>query len=366
MGSGKFNYRKINMRELTINGILYSNEELLQHCTNQLLSSDFQWERDVYSFILEWFGSNESVLAKTSGSTGEPKVIRLSKDRMKNSAQLTGEYFKFEEGQTALLCLSTNFIAGKMMVVRAFLWRLNLILVAPNGHPMNSLQTNIDFAAMVPLQVINCLKNGIDFGLISNLLIGGGAVDSYLEEELQEIPTKCFSSYGMTETVSHVAIKPLNGNNKSEHYKGLGNVTFSLDERFCLQISAPQIISEPICTNDLVNLIDEKCFVWLGRYDNVVNSGGVKLFPEQIEAKLKDLISDPFFIGGVEDRKLGQSLVLLIEKDNQTSEYVSNLLAKIKGLLSKYEQARDIIFIQEFKRTPNGKLQRKATMSLLK
>lgn len=354
------------MRELTINGKLYSEEELPKHCNSQLLISDFQWERDVYSFILEWLDSKETILAKTSGSTGEPKWMDLSKERMINSAQLTGEYFKFEKGQTALLCLSTNFIAGKMMVVRAFVWQLNLILVDPNGHPMNNLKDKIDFAAMVPLQVINCLKDGIDFGLIANLLIGGGAVDANLEEQLQELPTKCFSSYGMTETVSHVAIKALNGNQKSKFYEGLGSVTFSLDERACLQIYAPQVLSASICTNDLVNLIDEKHFIWLGRYDNVVNSGGVKLFPEQIEEKLKDAISDPFFITGVTDQLLGQKLVLVIEKDNQSSEYVSNLLGEIKGLLDKYEQARDIIFIQEFKRTPNGKLQRKATMSLLK
>lgn len=354
------------MRELTINGKLYSEEELLKHCTSQLLISDFQWERDVYSFILEWLNSKETILANTSGSTGEPKSMDLSKERMINSAQLTGEYFKFEKGQTALLCLSTNFIAGKMMLVRAFLWQLNLILVDPNGHPLNNLKDKIDFAAMVPLQVINCLKDGIDFGLIANLLIGGGAVDANLEEQLQELPTKCFSSYGMTETVSHVAIKPLNGNSRSEYYQGLGNVTFSLDKRACLQINALQVLSEVICTNDVVKLIDEKHFIWLGRYDNVVNSGGVKLFPEKIEEKLKDAISDPFFITGITDDLLGQKLVLVIEKHNQSSEYVSNLLAKIKGLLGKYEQARDIIFCKEFKRTVNGKLQREVTMSLLK
>ncbi|MDM8159817.1 AMP-binding protein [Labilibaculum sp. K2S] len=354
------------MRELTINGILYSEEELVKHCNSQLLISDFQWERDVYSFILEWLDAKESISAKTSGSTGKPKAMELSKKRMLNSAQLTGEYFKFEKGQTALLCLSTNFIAGKMMVVRAFLWQLNLILVNPNGHPLGNLQLKIDFAAMVPLQVINCIKEGVDFTLVSNLLIGGGAVDAQLEEQLQELPTRCFSSYGMTETVSHVAIKPLNGDKKSDFYEGLGNVTFSLDERSCLQIEAPEVLSGSICTNDVVNLIDGKHFIWLGRYDNVINSGGVKLFPEQIEEKLKDAISDPFFIAGVADQLLGQKLVLVIEKENQSAGYRSNLLAKIKGLLGKYEQARDVIFIPKFKRTPNGKLQREATMSLLK
>ncbi len=366
MENGKFKSENLSMRELTINGILYSEEELVKHCNSQLSISDFQWERDVYSFILEWLDAKESISAKTSGSTGKPKAMELSKERMLHSAQLTGEYFKFKKGQTALLCLSTNFIAGKMMVVRAFLWQLNLILVNPNGHPLENLQSKIDFAAMVPLQVINCIKEGINFALVSNLLIGGGAVDSYLEEQLQELPTNCFSSYGMTETVSHVAVKPLNGDKKSNFYQGLGNVTFSLDERSCLQIEAPEVLAGSICTNDVANLIDGKHFIWLGRYDNVINSGGVKLFPEQIEEKLKDAISDPFFIAGVADQVLGQKLVLVIEKENQSSEYASGLLIKIKGLLGKYEQARDIIFCKEFKRTPNGKLQREATMSLFK
>lgn len=353
------------MRKLTINGKLYSEEELPKHCNSQLLISDFQWERDVYSFILEWLDTKETILAKTSGSTGEAKVMDLSKQSMINSAKLTGEYFKFEKGQTALICLSTNFIAGKMMIVRAFLWQLNLILVDPNGHPMSNLKDRIDFAAMVPLQVINCLNDGVDFGLIANLLIGGGVVDAQLEEQLQELPTKCFSSYGMTETVSHVAIKSLNGKDRSKYYQGLGNVTFSLDKRSCLRINAPQILLKEICTNDVVNLLDDKQFRWLGRFDNVINSGGVKLFPEQIEEKLKDAVTDPFFIASLADHLLGQKLVLIIEKETQSSEYVSNLLSKTKGLLSKYEQARDVIFISEFQRTPNGKLQREATMSLL-
>ncbi|PKQ62332.1 hypothetical protein BZG02_13085 [Labilibaculum filiforme] len=353
------------MRELTINGKHYSEAELLLFCKSQLVVTNCVWERDVYSFILEWLDTKGSIIAKSSGSTGVPKVMDLSKERMINSARLTGEYFKFKKGQTALLCLSTNFIAGKMMVVRAFLWQLNLILVNPNGHPFENYRSKVDFAAMVPLQVINCLREGVDFTLISTLLIGGGAVDANLEDQLQMVSSKCFSSYGMTETVSHVAIKPLNGNQKLNFYEGLRNVTFSLDERSCLQIDAPAVLSEPICTNDVVKLLDEKHFIWLGRYDNVINSGGLKLFPEQIEEKLRGMIGEAFFIIGVADQFLGQKLVLVIEKETPSSEYKLNLLEKIKGLLNKYEQARDIIFCKEFKRTPNGKLQREATMSLL-
>ena len=215
---------------------------------------------------------------------------------------------------------------------------------------------------MVPLQVVNSLMYPDHIGFIKNLLIGGGAVDVKLEKQIQDLNTNCFSSYGMTETVSHVAIKPLNGPNRTKYFKGLGDVTFSLDQRSCLKINAPQVLALPIVTNDVVNLIDDKQFTWLGRYDNVVNSGGIKLFPEAIEAKLQNVISMPFFLAGVPDDKLGQKLVLLIESSLKEEEDKIEIQEKIKSLLDKFEQARDIFFIKEFIKTPNGKIKRNATM----
>ncbi len=351
--------------ELTINGKYFSDEDLIGLCKDRVSNSSLQWERDIYAFILNWFDSSDVVMAKTSGSTGLPKEITLSKQKMINSAKLTGEFFNFEKGQSALLCLSANYIAGKMMIVRAFLWQLNLILVDPNGNPLETISSKVDFAAMVPLQVSNSLQSSSSIELIKNLLIGGGAVDARLVKQIQDVTTNCFSSYGMTETVSHVAIKALNGSSQSENYKGLGNVLFSVDERNCLKIDAPQVLSFPIVTNDVVDLIDDQQFIWLGRYDNVVNSGGIKLFPETIEAKLKNVISMPFFLAGVADEKLGQKLVLLIESTVAEEKYEFELKEKIKGLLDKFEQARYIFFIKEFIKTPNGKIKREATLAAL-
>ena len=351
--------------ELTINGKHFSDEELYVHCKDRVSNSSLQWERDVCIFILEWMDSTDSVLAKTSGSTGFPKAIVLSKQKMLNSAKQTGDFFNFKEGQSALLCLSANYIAGKMMIVRAILWQLNLILVDPNGNPLENLNTKVDFAAMVPLQLVNSLNSPDRIELITNLLIGGGAVDTKLETKIQNLTTNCFSSYGMTETVSHVAIKSLNGSSKSCYFKGLGDVLFSVDKRNCLKITAPHVLSSPIVTNDVVDLITEKQFVWLGRYDNVVNSGGIKLFPETIEKKLQGVISAPFFLTSLPDEKLGQKLVLLVENPIAKEKDKVELQKKIKGLLDKLEQARAIFFIKEFIRTPNGKLKRKATLSLV-
>lgn len=197
---------------LTINGVTLKGDELERFCHERtteasLLSSKIKdWERDMYAFILEWLDDSETVYAHTSGSTGVPKSICLKKKSMIASAKLTGEYLVLEEGQTALLCLSTNYIAGKMMVVRAFVLGLNLIAVEPTGHPLNQLEQHVDFAAMVPLQVFNCIDDRARLEQINHLIIGGGAVDNELLNKLREVSTCCYSTYGMTETVSHVAL----------------------------------------------------------------------------------------------------------------------------------------------------------------
>lgn len=198
-------------RELTINGKYYDELELLVYCRSKVFNSDNEWEKDYCKFILEWLDDTEQVKAKTSGSTGVPKAMYLSKQKMRNSAKLTGEFFNFKAGQNVLFCLSANFIAGKMMIVRAFEWQLNLLPVAPDGHPLENISSDIDFAAMIPLQVKNSLKLGKGIEQIKKLLIGGGAVDQNLENDLQDLSTECFIGYGMTETVSHVAIRALNG-----------------------------------------------------------------------------------------------------------------------------------------------------------
>ncbi|RUT73002.1 AMP-binding protein [Ancylomarina longa] len=354
------------MTELRINGIHYSQEQLLAFCTEQLKSNSNKWECDVYAFILEWMNSYDTITAHTSGSTGTPKQIKLSKQKMLASARMTGEFFQFEKAQTALLCLSPNFIAGKMMVVRAILWQLNLILVEPNGHPLQNINMDIDFAAMIPLQVNNSLNDGNQINRIKKLLIGGGAVDQILEEKLQDLKCEAFSSYGMTETVSHVAIKALNGSCRSETYHTIGKVQFSKDNRGCLLIHAPEILEKDLLTNDMVKLQSDKEFKWIGRFDNVVNSGGIKLFPEQIEDKIRGILSVSFFCAGLPDAHLGQKLVLVLELEEQTSAYKIELMKQLKSLLGKYEQARDIIFIPQFRRTSNGKIQRDATLLLSK
>ncbi|WP_421919958.1 AMP-binding protein [Marinifilum sp.] len=352
-------------RELTINGKYYNEKELLTYCRNRIANSTNEWEKDYCKFILEWLDDTDHVKAKTSGSTSVPKKINLSKQKMRNSAKLTGEFFNFKVDQTALFCLSSNYIAGKMMIVRAFEWQLNLIPVAPDGHPLKTLDFDIDFAAMIPLQVKNSLNLKCGLQQVRKLLIGGGAVDQSLENKLQEVSCKCFIGYGMTETVSHVAIRALNGPDKSTNYKAMGDALFSVDHRSCLQINAPAILSKSLATNDVVDLKEANQFEWQGRFDNVINSGGIKLFPEQIERKLENAIDQDFFIAGIPDQHLGEKVVLLIESKKADANLKQEIFQKVKSLLNKYEQAREIFYVSDFKRTQTGKIQREATLSAL-
>ncbi len=347
------------MRSLILNGRFFEEQELIIHCNEQLKNPIPQWQKDNYAFILEWLNSSDIVIAKTSGSTGTPKKITLQKQSMIYSAIATGRFFNWQKGMSALLCLSPNFIAGKMMIVRAFVWQLNLITVEPNGRPLEYITNNIDFVAMIPLQVNNAIRNNHYIEKINNLLIGGGAVDKQLQEQLQNLKCNCFLGYGMTETVSHVAIRALNGKQQSEIYTAMENVTFSIDKRDCLCIDAPKIVSDILVTNDMVELIDKYHFKWCGRFDNVVNSGGIKLFPEQIEAKIAAVLDIPFYLVGIPDSHLGEKLVMYVEQSKHKKIKKEVIKEKIRPILTIYEIPREIIFIEKITHTLTGKIKRK-------
>ncbi len=349
------------MKNLNFNFSQLNTNKLNELCLDEIKTSKEQWQIDIYIFILEWLNENKQVKAKTSGSTGTPKTILLEKAKMIESAKMTGEFFKFDKEDKALLCLSPEYIAGKMMLVRAIVWQMNLICVKPDGHPLNELNSHIDFAAMIPLQVTNSIHNKLQIENIKTILIGGGVVDKNLEEKLDDIKCNFFSSFGMTETLSHVAIKTLNGSNKSNTYKALNGITFDFDDRQCLKIKAQKLIQNEIITNDIVNLISSSEFEWLGRYDNVINSGGIKLFPEQIEKLLAKIINTPFFLIGIPDKHLGEKMILFIETQNEMSKV--KIQALIDSALEIYQRPREIHFIPRFKRTATNKIQRKATLS---
>lgn len=327
-----------------------------------LSSSEEVFAKVILAFLEEWWNESDFITAETSGSTGIPKEVVLDKSKVLNSALATGDFFKFNSGDNALLCMSPSFIAGKLMIVRADVWKLNLLCIEPTSSPIDYISgdVHIDFVAMVPLQLKNSLKY-LNSGMISKLLVGGGAVDVSLQSKLSGFETKVYSSYGMTETITHVAIKKLNGENPSKYFKGLDGVVFCTDDRGCLIINAPKISDSDVVTNDVVELKNDKEFDWLGRYDSVINSGGIKIQPETVERILEKHISLPFFIGGLKDKDLGEKAVLLIE--GELSDFN---LDSLKPLLPKYQSPKEVFFVNKFVRTDSGKINRIKSMDKLR
>ncbi len=340
-------------KKFELNGTSFKNDEALLLFSKTISVA-------VFSFLSDFLDDSKIISLQTSGSTGIPKIIEVRKEFMMNSAKATGTFFDLPEGTTALLCMNLNFIAGKMMLIRALVLGWKLDVVAPNSSPLKSIKKNYDFCAMVPIQAY---KSFNDLHKIKKLIIGGGAISRELEGALQNVSTQVFVTYGMTETVTHIAVKVLSLRGgttwQSQNYQALPNVSISTDKRNCLIIDAPKIASERIITNDVVELVSDTEFKWLGRYDNIINSGGIKLIPEQIEEKLSSIIKLRFFVAGILDIVLGEKLVLIIE-----GKQTDVILSEAKNL-SKYEIPKEIFFLDTFIETSTKKIQRKETLKLL-
>ena len=239
---------------------------------------------------------------------------------------------------------------------------LDIHFVEPNSNPFKAIKRSFDFGAMVPLQVINSLPK---LSLLHKLIIGGAPISISLRKEIKNIANASYETYGMTETITHIAVKPLNnGVTDDAPFSILPDVEISKDDRGCLVINAPKISDETEVTNDVIELVSETEFKWLGRFDNVINSGGIKLSPEQIEAKLSNILDQAFFITSLPDAKLGEQLVLVLEGAVNQNDVLKKVTSS--SLLSKYEVPRQIKTIPAFLRTDSGKVKRKETMTLLK
>lgn len=327
-----------------------------------------EFEQKICAFLKLWFSEQKSMEVQTSGSTGTPKVFEIEKSRMKNSAKMTCDFLSLEEGQSALVCLPIEYISGKMMVVRALERKLNLQVSNPSLKPLEQVQNTIDFCAMTPLQVEHSLDK---IHLIKNLIIGGASVSETLKSKIKNsldernAVTRVFETYGMSETLSHIALKSIYP--KEENYfTTLNDVVISQDERGCLCIFAPKLNPELLKTNDLVEINNEKQFKYLGRIDNIINSGGAKIYPEELENFIKQYIPNEAVFIGEDDEQLGQKLVLVIEKSNSNNE--DELREKISNLnfKKKFQKPKEIIFIEKIPLTPNGKVNRLGLKELLK
>ena len=344
-----------------VNHQSYSLSELLEHCATVAQSVSVPtWEQEVWCFIDEWFNAEDEVRLQTSGSTGIPKVIAIKKKYLRNSAQMTLAFLDLSEGDTALLCLSATYIAGKMMIVRALEGGLDLLLREAVGNPLKGIEENIVFAAMVPLQVEKVFQEegAVALERINQLIIGGAVVGNQLLRQLRPLKSQVWATYGMTETVSHVAMKRLSGGKNTDFFVPMPGVTLSTDERGCLLIEASHLAPTLVATNDIVSFDEEQNFRFVGRYDNIINSGGVKLVPEQIEEKIVPLFSERFIISAVADERLGQKLVLYIESSEAEHYNWSALEKELALLLPPYERPKALFVIPQFEETKSGKVKR--------
>lgn len=321
-----------------------------------------EFEKKVKAFLEEWFSYKKTVSVQTSGSTGIPKIFEIKKPKMMASAEMTCNFLGLKEGNTALLCLPVEYISGKMMIVRSLVRHMKLIITDPSTKPFQNLQDKIDFCAMTPLQVENSLDH---LHWIKNIIIGGAAVSESLKKKIfNTLGTKgsqrIFETYGMSETLSHIALKQIYPVSEA-FFTAFENVDISTDERGCLRIFAPHLNAEVLQTNDLVEIKNDKQFRFLGRIDNVINSGGAKIFPEQLEALVKKEIPNEIVFIGREDERLGQKLILVIE--GQESQGIINKITAIPFEKSFYKP-KEIIFIEKIPRTPNGKINRIALKNI--
>lgn len=317
-----------------------------------LIKEGEQHEKAIGEFLLDWFDDKSYIDLQTSGTTGTPKIIRKKKQALVNSALATGDFFELKPGDTALCCLPVQFIAGKMMLVRGLILGLQIDFVSPNSQPLSHLDKKYDFVAMVPLQVENSLD---ELHKVKKLIIGGAKMNDSLAKKLMNVSTQVYETYGMTETITHIAAKKIG----ESAFSTLPNVSISQNEKDCLVIDAPQVSEERLITNDLVEIINDHQFVLLGRIDNIVNSGGVKLIPEKIEEKLAEAIPARFFVGGIPDAILGEKLVLVIEGKNQDIDEA------IFAILDKFEKPKAVFFVPIFEMTDSGKVKRKAILKAL-
>jgi O-succinylbenzoic acid--CoA ligase len=351
--------------------IIINEQEFSYH---QIKQGKWQEQRPYFqaalSFCYDWLNGKSSFELQSSGSTGKPKTIQVSRVQMSSSAKATGNFFNVQSDAGLLCCLNTAMIAGKMMLVRAMEWDSRLYLVEPSSNPLLSfpIDQRFDLATMVPLQLEACLDQAASATVLSNIqvvLIGGAPLADAVRQKTRKLPTKLFQTYGMTETVSHIALADL----KSEGpliYQALPGVLIRQLHEGQLAIKAPMTNDQWISTNDVVEILPSGGFVWKGRSDFTINSGGVKVQPEEVEGLAAEVIAQQYpgqryFVTALPDAKLGQKVVLMIEGE-QGDEDPQQILEALKRKLPPYHSPKNLLFVPKFAETASHKISRHQTL----
>lgn len=350
------------MRQL----ILKYKEDYSRDISLAEASADDMVFGDALSLIHSWLRDQQNFVFHTSGSTGVPKTITVPRWKMELSANRTIKALQLQENQTALLCMNPNFIGGAMMIVRALMAKMNLIIVAPAKNPLQFVNEHFDFTAMVPMQLVEILntQNRRTLDLIDksqNILLGGAAVSASLENQARELKPTIWSTYGMTETISHIALRRLNGDRASSDFHALDDIEISLGNSDKLRIKDKITDDKWLETNDIVELTSKSSFKWLGRLDNVINTGGIKVFAESVERAIVPTVasssaSSRYFVSGLKDPTYGQIVTLFLESESELDEEKLLSDIRINSGLSKYETPKRIVFLKAFPETPSGKI----------
>jgi len=343
--------------------------------TNLQISNYEIYKQKALEFCVQWLEGKQSFVMNTSGSTGKPKSINIERKYLEKSALITAKALNLKKGDSALVSLNIEYIAGMMMLVRGLEIGLKLTLTTPSGFPLNEFDenTSFDFLSFVPLQIQNIIEKQPEkikiINKAKNIILGGAPISNDLEEKLQIFDAPIYHTYGMTETVSHIALRRLNGKDKKKYFSTLKGVKIKLDDRGCLVIETPTA-HEEVITNDLVEIKSEKDFIWLGRIDNVINTGGVKVQAEKIETQIeiyfkKNNLNKRFFVAGLPDEKLGQIISLIVERVEVkiNMEEINEIF--LRNNFSKYETIKKIIFSENFIQTPTGKIDKQKTIQHL-
>ncbi|GAB4405794.1 MAG: AMP-binding protein [Microscillaceae bacterium] len=356
----------------------------------QISPNKDDFEGPIRDFCIQWQSGQTLFPQATSGSTGLPTTIVLHRAQMVASAQATAKALQLSPPLRALLCLNTAYIGGKMMLVRAMEGGWMLEVVAPTGQPFRALQKvyqwpeevvlpslqalGLEFAALVPLQLQNILDDPLDFRPALNqmraLIVGGAPVSPPLEQACQSLSVPVYSTYGMTETVSHIALRRLNASPPQPYFETLPGIEIQTNADDCLCIKGAVTRHEWLVTHDQVELLSPRRFLWLGRADHVINSGGIKIFPEKLESVISAAWAQlgpvpPFFVAGWPDDTLGQQVILVVEGPALTPQAKESLQILLTKTLSRYEIPKKIVTLKRFERTPTEKIRRKATLNLI-
>jgi O-succinylbenzoic acid--CoA ligase len=329
-------------------------------------------EMAALDFCKRWKNGAQEFEFETSGSTGSPRKVRFTRKQLQASADLTRKALNLTEGTTALVCVDVRFIAGVMMLVRGMMAGMNLVIQTPSADPFSSLSDTIDFVALVPYQLAAALaQSPSKVAALKTVIIGGAPLPEDLWLKIKELPGRYYATYGMTETISHIALQKLNGADAQDFFELLPGISAEVDQRGCLLIRAPHLDQSPVVTNDVVDMVSATRFKWVGRVDQVINSAGVKVHPSAVEAAstkaLHNLQLDRrLFVAGLADAALGTRVVIVVEGAPFSRRQENKFLVELSTQLSKYELPKQVLYLDRFVETRTQKVDRLKTLDAIR